>query len=82
MFPLDTVKYPDAISPLQTFAVDGVVLFLDSNFFDDKELLAKLTPDNDCAMPAGYVSDGDDDDEGGGPAKRPAATPAAATAPK
>jgi hypothetical protein len=74
VFPLSTVKYPDAISPLQTFAVDGVVLFVDSNFFDDKELLEKLTPENDCAMPQpGYVSDGDDDDDDGPVRKTPKA---------
>lgn len=46
-FSVASISAPDSIAPLQTFAVDGRVLFVDADSFHNKELLQLLTPASD-----------------------------------
>lgn len=43
-FALESVQPPDSISPLQTFQAGGRTLFVDDQSFENKELLAALSP--------------------------------------
>ena len=57
VFKLDSVTPPTGYAPLQTFDAAGRTLYVDSNHFEDKELLALLSPPNEYEMPTAMSSE-------------------------
>jgi hypothetical protein len=63
-FKVADVEHPESIAPLQTFAVNKKVMFVDDSTFPDKALLTRLTPPSPYDVPAGEVKDNDKDTDG------------------